>query len=91
MIGLQALNTRAAYLLFAAVMLSSCSKQAETIPAKGEASPYLFIFAGDQDEKDPDFLAIIDVDPNSETSGEPVSSVPIGHKSSMPHLSLIHI
>ena len=85
MIGLQGLNTRAAYLLFAAVMLSSCSKQAETIPAKGEASPHLFIFAGDQDENDPDFLAVIDVDPNSETRGEPISSVPIGHKSSMPH------
>ena len=69
----------------AAVMMSSCSQKHEDIVPVGEASPHLFIFAGDTDNKDPDFLATIDVDPASETRGEPIASVPIGHKNSMPH------
>jgi len=48
-------------------------------------SPYLFVFAGDKDEKDEDFLVVLDVDPKSKTLGKPISSMPIGHKMSMPH------
>ena len=29
--------------------LSACSQKTADIPLKGEASPYLFVFAGDQD------------------------------------------
>jgi len=65
--------------------LTSCSQTSADIPAEGEASPYLFIFAGDGDRQDSDFLMMIDVDPESETRGEPISSIPIGHKRSMPH------
>lgn len=68
-----------------AFVLSSCSGKLEEIPLQGGTSPYLFIFAGDRDGKDSDFLAMIDVDPKSETIGEPISSTPIGHKMSMPH------
>ena len=71
--------------LVSALVLSSCAPKPEEIPAKGETSPHLFIFAGDQDGSDPDFLAMLDVDPNSETRGAPISSIPIGHKNSMPH------
>lgn len=55
------------------------------ISSDSGASPYLFVFAGDQDANDSDFLMMIDVDPNSETRGAPISSIPIGHKNSMPH------
>ena len=65
--------------------LSACSQKTADIPLKGEASPYLFVFAGDQDLEDPDFLAMMNVDPASETRGEPISSVSIGLKDSMPH------
>ena len=65
--------------------LTACSQKTADIPLKGEASPYLFVFAGDQDTEDPDFLAMINVDPASETRGEPISSVSIGLKESMPH------
>ena len=65
--------------------LTACSQKSVDIPLKGEASPYLFVFAGDQDTEDPDFLAMINVDPASETRGEPISSVSIGLKESMPH------
>jgi len=65
--------------------LTACSQKSADIPLKGEASPYLFVFAGDQDKEDPDFLAMMNVNPASETRGEPVSSVSICHKDSMPH------
>ena len=53
--------------------LTACSQKSADIPLKGEGSPYLFVFAGDQDKEDPDFLAMMNVDPTSETRGEPVS------------------
>ena len=67
------------------IALTACSQKTVDIPLKGEASPYLFVFAGDQDKEDPDFLAMMNVDPVSETRGDPVSSVSICHKDSMPH------
>lgn len=69
----------------ASFALTACSQKSTDIPLKGKASPYLFVFAGDQDTEDPDFLAMIDVDPTSDTRGEPISSVSICHKGSMPH------
>ena len=65
--------------------LTSCSQKPAEIPLKGEASPYLFVFAGDQDEEDKDFLTMINVDPASDTRGQPISSVATCFKSSMPH------
>lgn len=65
--------------------LTACSQKAADIPLKGDASPYLFVFAGDQDTEDPDFMAMIDVNPTSQTRGEPLSSVSVCHKGSMPH------
>lgn len=75
----------------AALLIASCSQEqvvlqdAVDIPARGTASPHLLLFAGDKDERDPDFLTVIDVDPKSASRGEPISSVSIGHKNSMPH------
>lgn len=51
----------------------------------GTGSPYLLMFVGDRDERDSDFLLTINVDPASAQRGEPVASVPIGRKASMPH------
>ena len=85
---------RATGLGFAALALASCSQEQQPpvdIPLKGSASPHLLIFAGDNNKQDSDFLVTLDVDPNSETKGKPLATTPIGHKDSMPHLSLIHI
>ncbi|NIP94714.1 MAG: hypothetical protein GWO24_15240, partial [Akkermansiaceae bacterium] len=43
-------------------------------------SPFLYVWAGAQNEedKDSDFLAVIDADPDSERYGEIVASVPVG-------------
>jgi hypothetical protein len=54
-------------------------------PASSEGSPYVLAFAGDRDEKDSDFFAVIDVRPDSPTRGKVVGTLPIGMTSSMPH------
>jgi hypothetical protein len=53
--------------------------------AMHEASPYLLVFAGDRDERDEDFLAVVDVRPGSPTLGRVLATTPIGLKGSMPH------
>ena len=76
----------ALYLPFVAIGLTSCSEPApqSTIALTG-ASPYMLLLVGDQDEQDEDFVAVLDVDPASQTRGQPVGSAPIGHKASMVH------
>jgi len=66
-------------------LLSACTPKVDETATDAQASPYLLIFAGDQDEKDSDFLIVMDVNPQSKTRGQPISSLPIGHKMSMPH------
>ena len=48
-------------------------------------SPYLFVWSGDIDEKDPDFLAVIDARPASATYGEVIATLPVGAKGTFPH------
>lgn len=48
-------------------------------------SPYLYVWAGAEDEGDSDFLAVIDSDPESSRYGEIVASVPVGLKGRAHH------
>lgn len=50
-----------------------------------EESPYLLVFAGDKDETDSDFLAVIDLRSDSPDRGRAVATTPIGMKASLPH------
>ena len=49
----------------------------------GAESPYLLVFAGDQDEADSDFLAVIDLRPDSPDFGKAFATTPIGVKASI--------
>jgi len=53
--------------------------------AKGSPSPYLFVWAGDDDGKDSDFLAVIDARPSSPGYGKVVATLPVGVKGTFPH------
>lgn len=70
----------------ALIGLGSCSDPApqSTIALTG-ASPHMLLLVGDQDEQDEDFITVLDVNPASETRGQPLGSTPIGHKASMVH------
>lgn len=48
-------------------------------------SPYLFVWSGDSDSKDSDFLAVIDARPRSSRYGEVVATLPVGAKGTFPH------
>ncbi len=72
------------------IVVVACSESndtSDTLARDGSAeeSPYLFLFAGDLDEADSDFLAVIDLRPNSADFGKAIATTPIGMKASMPH------
>jgi hypothetical protein len=60
-----------------------------TLPAFAQhsprPSPYLFVWSGDSDKKDPDFLAVIDAVPSSSDYGEVVATLQVGAFGSFPH------
>jgi hypothetical protein len=76
------LSATSLFILAAAACSPSTPPVATALPS---SSPYLLVFAGDADEADEDFLAVIDLRPGSVTSGRVLSAVPIGLKASMPH------
>ena len=49
------------------------------------ASPYLFVWAGDEDQKESDFLAVVDALPSSPTYGQVVATLPVGARATGPH------
>ena len=48
-------------------------------------SDYLFVWAGDSDGRDTDFLAIVDARPASPSYGEVITTLPVGAKGTYPH------
>lgn len=62
---------------------SSCEPRVAEQPTT--SSPYLFVWAGAENEGDSDFLAVIDADPTSDRYGEIVATVPVGLKGMAHH------
>ncbi len=63
----------------------AATSAASAAPPNKQPSPYVLAFAGDRDEKQSDFFAVIDVRPGSATLGKVVATLPIGMTASMPH------
>ena len=68
-----------------AVLLTAFGSNAAAAEDAAKPARYLYAWAGDEDEKDSDFLAVIDVDPTSASYGKVVATAPIGVKATMPH------
>lgn len=51
----------------------------------GASSRFLFVWAGDADRRESDFLAVIDIDPRSANYASVVSTVPVGALGTRPH------
>ncbi len=47
--------------------------------------PFLYVWAGDEDREDSDFLAVLDVRPGPEQYGSVVASAPVGERALYPH------
>lgn len=63
-----------------AVVLVLCSMRCDASPAS-----YLFVWAGDAEEKASDFLGVIDADPGSASYGRILASIPTGEVGTHPH------
>ena len=64
-------------LALASLALAGCQSRTET--------SYLMAWAGDSDRQDSDFLAVLDVAPNSNQYGRIIATVPVGERSTTPH------
>src|SRR6478672_5069962 len=53
--------------------------------AADSPSRYLFAWAGDEDRKDSDFLAVIDLERHGDRYGTIVATAPVGEKGLWPH------
>jgi hypothetical protein len=74
-------------LVAVALAFSGCSTHRPPTPVSQPAGParYLYVWAGDQDEKDSDFLAIVDVRAGSPTYAHVIATEPVGMSGTMPH------
>ena len=48
-------------------------------------TPYLFVWSGDSDKKNSDFLAVIDARPGASSYGDIVATLPVGARGTYPH------
>src|SRR5436305_1798879 len=76
---LQPMNKLRNFFLFLTILMIAL-----TAEAKGKHS-YLFVWAGDSDHAASDFLGVIDADPQSNTYGHIVASIPTGVVGTHPH------
>ena len=72
------------FIAFLFLISSSLASFAQTKKGVG-SSRYLFVWVGDADRKDSDFLAVVDISPKSKRYGEIVRTLPVGVKGTIPH------
>lgn len=73
--------------LIAAIMLGACHSGGANPGPEPQAarSHFLFVWAGDADKQESDFLAVIDVDPRSAGYASVVTTLPVGAVGTRPH------
>lgn len=54
-------------------------------PREDTSSRFLYVWAGDKDEKDSDFMAVVDIRPSSATYADVIATEPVGVSGSLPH------
>lgn len=64
--------------LILAVAIGACQSQ-------GTGSRFLFVWAGDADKRESDFLAVVDADPRSANYATVVATLPVGVTGTQPH------
>ena len=66
------------------VSFSGCARP-DLPQASTTGASHLFVWAGDADEEDSDFLAVIDARRSEPTYGQVVATLPVGARATMPH------
>lgn len=75
-------------LLFVLAIATACGTRApdgESAALPPGAARYLYVWAGDKDEKESDFLAVVDVRPSSATYGQVLATEQAGMSGTLPH------
>ena len=74
-------------LALVAVAALGCARQTPPAISPSERPParYLFAWTGDEDRKDSDFLAVIDLAPHGDRYGTIVATTPVGENGTWPH------
>jgi hypothetical protein len=67
------------------LLLTSCVSSPRQAPPQSSPARFLYVWAGDLQGADPDFLAVFDVLPSSPTFGAVLSTTPVGLREGMPH------
>lgn len=78
------LNSWSAVLVFL-IATTAWAGSGPTAGKDSAGSPYLLVWAGDGQHKQPDFLAVLDVNPDSKTYGQVVRRLPVDGRGMMPH------
>ena len=77
--------------LVIALVVAGCAtashdpRPASTDAVADPGGRYLFVWAGDAERTDSDFLAVLDADPDSPTYGAVVTTLPVGAVGTIPH------
>lgn len=67
-----------------AIACSGCTAP-DTLSEGSSQASYLFVWAGDKDEADSDFLAVVDARRSEPTYGQVLATLPVGVGGTMPH------
>jgi len=78
---------RCGILLVTAIIIVGCHYGTANLDTQLQAgsSRFLFVWAGDADKRESDFLAVIDVDPRSASYASVVTTLPVGVAGTLPH------
>jgi hypothetical protein len=77
---------RSCAFLIAAILISAYQVgMSEPASREAASSRFLFVWAGDADKRESDFLAVLDVDPRSATYASVVRTLPVGATGTRPH------
>lgn len=74
-------------LLIVTLVIAGCraSGSSPVVSPKPANSRYLFVWAGDSDKQQSDFLAVVDIDRRSPTYAEVLTTLPVGALGTRPH------
>lgn len=78
---------RCQFLLTTAVIFAAChaTRPNPVLAPEVVSSRYLFVWAGDADKRESDFLAVVDVDRQSPTYAEVITTLPVGAVGTLAH------
>lgn len=77
--------TRNQFVVACLLLVPGCANQGARVPGSPGASEYLYLWTGSADSTQPDFLAVLDVRPDTGRYGAVIATVPVSGRNNGPH------